>query len=224
MAEKSKYYKHPKFGITYGDEIRTPVGRFVWPSLVTPKEPPPPQAGQEPGKPRYEVSLLLKKGVKEVEAFLKELKTMTAEMLPIFNDKRPAKISFDKIINDGDEADLEKYPYYEGHYVLVGRNSKQPEIFNKKREKVEASELIGGLNGVLLITPLITAHGVSYKLSAAQIVSDDGTRFGSFSRDVRSKLVDWDTGGVPEEDKVSMNDVPEATPKAKGKTAALNLL
>jgi hypothetical protein len=240
----TKYYKHPKFGMVYGTAVTTPIGRLVWTqNLVTPKAPPPPKPGEAPGSPRYEVTLLIEKGP-TADAFMKELKAMSDEMADLFNDKRPAKLGDFRILQDGDEMDMEKYPYYKNRWILVGRNANKVEdIVDKKKQRIEASTVLGGMKGRLVVTPLITSHGLSFKLGAVQVTEDDGTRYGGGVKDMTTLLdVIEDLPDEPTETEVAANQVlgaPTATeavtetPKtpigaggkaARGKTAALDLL
>lgn len=237
-----KYYKHPKFGRVYGEALATPRGRACWISLVNPKDPPPPSAGQPPGKPRYEATILLQKDNAKVISFVKALHVMVQEMLVEYNQGNKAKLAIDSELYDGDAADLEKYPYYAGCWTLLARNEKQPEVVNSSKPKPQAiakSGIIGGNLIRLIVTPHIGPTGVSFKLNIAQFVDDDGVRFGGGVRDYSAMLVDdeavdEDDDGLEKEAKkisASGSDLPadsapvmEAQPKAKGKKAAINLL
>ncbi len=195
----AKYYKHPKFGHVYGLPITTPIGRLVWPHLVTAKAPPPPKPGEAPGSPRFEVAVLIEKGP-TADQFIKELKLMTDEMAVLFNDKRSAKLGEFRLLQDGDEADMEKYPYYKNRWVLVGRNVAETDVVDKKKQIMDRASVVGGMKGRLVVTPLITAHGASYKLGVTQIVEDDGVRYGGGTKDMTT-LLDVIDG---------LSDVPEA--------------
>ena len=175
--QKTKYYKHPKFGHVYGQRTATPFGRAAWPSLVTPKDPPPPEPGQAPGQARYELTLLLDKTSDEVKQFVTLMKTMTQEMLELFNKGRAAKLSADEPFKDGDAFDLEKYPYYKNNWVLVARNVKKPKVLDGKKREIGSDMVEGGNICLTVVTPLVTAHGISYKLDIVQYVRDDGVKF-----------------------------------------------
>lgn len=165
----------------YGAEIKTPIGRISWPALVEPKDPPPPQEGQLPGQPRYEVTLLLDKGDPATEAFLGTLEPMVTDMIDVFNERRSAKISVSgNLLKDGDDPywDKEKYPYYSGHWLLLARNAQATKVYNRLKEEIDAADIKGGHLALLLVTPMITAHGVSYKLGVTQLIKDDGIRYG----------------------------------------------
>lgn len=234
----AKYYKHPQYGMVYGLPVTTPIGRLVWTqNLVNPKAPPPPKEGEKPGSPRYEATLLLEKGP-TADAFIKELKLMAGEMVDLFNDKRPAKLGDFRILQDGDETDMEKYPYYKNRWVLVGRNAQKVEdIVDKKKQRIEAATVLGGMKGRFVITPLITSHGLSFKLGAVQVTEDDGTRYGGGVKDMTTLLdvIDGLDDGAPEPiaDPIAPTvtaPVAEKAPigaggkAARGKTAALDLL
>jgi len=191
----SKYYKHPQYGMVFGHDTVTPSGRLVWSSLVKPKENTlPPKPGQAPTPPRYEQTILLDKSRPEVKAFIDELTVTTDEMLVEFNQGKKAQLGNCKVVADGDEFDMEKYPYYKNCWVIVARNAKSDfKILNEKKETTSPDIVKGGMIGKLLVQPLITAHGISYKLIAVKIVKDDGVRFGGGSRtdgDLASKFDD----------------------------------
>lgn len=237
----NKHWKHPTFGMIFASEFPTPVGRFCWPTLVTPKEPPPPKEGQAPGKPRYEITLLLAKDDPKVKIFAEAVDADAKEAIKYFNQGRAATIGDCMLFGkngDGDSYDLEKYPYYKGHWVLVARNSERladKDIIGANvSEMYKREDLKGGMLGRLVVQVLITAHGISYKLKCVQVKADDGVRFGGGSRDVRDLLDDLTEedsapNGVVEEPIVE--NKPVETPPAavttkgnKGKAAAVNLL
>lgn len=189
MTTKYKLYKHPKYGMVYGEARPTPEGRLVWPSLVEPKDPPPPEEGEQPGSPRYESTILLSKDSPEVANFLADMKAMTDEMLILFNLKRPAKLGQCDILKDGDAFDMEKYPYYKNNWVVLARNKEQPKCIGANKKPLEdLTVLKGGCLVKGVITPLITGHGISYKLEVIQFIKDDGTRFGGGVKDLTSLL------------------------------------
>ena len=240
-TKKKAYYKHPKFGHVYGELIASPVGRCCWPSLVNPKAPPPPQEGQAPGQPRYEVTVLLPKDSPKVDEFVEKISTMATEMLKLFNEGRKAKVSDIEMVQDGDAYDLEKYPFYKGCYVLVARNANNPKVINHDKPKssvIEPKEIAGGMKVRVLVTPLITAHGLSYKLEVCQLISDDGTRFGGGQRDTIGFLDALEDGeeeieqAKAEEDEAEEEDLKEEAPApkkgrpplSKGKQVSVNLL
>lgn len=230
---KTKYYKHPQFGHVYGQSLPTPVGALCWLYLAKPKDAPPPQEGQPQGAPRYEATLLLQKNIPPVTKFVAELKTMTDEMLELFNHKRSAALGtcllFGKY-GDGDEADHEKYPYYKGMHVLIARNVKPVKVVDKNRKLIESeADIAGGMEGKFVICPIITAHGVSYKLEAVQLVKDGGVRFGGAARDaveLFDACGDDDVESDTNSNVAENGSEPEPPQKAakKGKAAALDLL
>ena len=225
---KSKYYRHATYGTVYGESAPTPQGRLAWPSLVKPKDPPKSKEGAM-GQPRYEVSLILPKNNPKVATFLDYIKTETAEMLKLFNDGSKVKIAIDSFVQDGDNFDAEKYPYYVNSWVLVARNAKAPTIVDDAKGEVGPELIKGGMIGKLMVTPLITSHGLSYKLEVVQFLKDDGVRFaGGSGRDMSallSQLDDDDEAATPEvEVEAPKAAAPVAEAKAtaqKGKAAAL---
>lgn len=235
MTEKKQYYKHPKYGHVYGEDIRTPTGRAAWPALVEPKEPPPPQPGQAKGAPRYECTLLLPKLDIDVIAFKALMQKMVDGMLARYNEGQKAKLSELTLFADGDSFDLEKYPYYAGNYIMVARNAEKPRVANTARPKpqlIADSAVQGGNKVRFVVTPLITAKGVSYKLLLVQYVEDDGTKFAG-ARPDPMRLLDEIPGDDVTDEAAAVEAAKEVTvgealdqaiePK-KGKQNALNLL
>lgn len=236
----NKHWKHPQFGMVFAGEFPTPVGRLAWPTLITPKDPPPPKPGDAPGKPRYEVTILLPKEDAKVKTFCEAVDKDAKEAIAYFNQGRGATIGDCMLFGkngDGDAYDHEKYPYYKGHWVLVARNSeKTPDkdiIGANVNEPFKREDIKGGMLARLVVQVLITAHGISYKLKCVQIKPDDGVRFGGGSRDVRDLLDDLiednePQNGVPEQP--AMEQKADIAPSAvqrkinKGKEAAVNLL
>lgn len=210
---KQSLWKHPSYGHVYGFSGPTPLGRFSFPSLMKPKDPPPPKPGEQPGQARYEVSILLEKASVEVQKFLAKLASMSAAMVELFNEGRGTTINLPEVLlKDGDKFDLEQYPYYAGMWVLVARNvlgSNDPKGFqvvsmerdadgNYLPTKLDSIE--GGIIGKLVVTPLLTAHGVSFKLNTVQYVKDDDVRFGGGVRNYAGLLDEADEqadGEVP---------------------------
>ena len=194
-----KYYKHPQYGHVYGTELMIPEVRCCWPSLVKPKDPPPPKPGMPEGSPRYELTFLLP-ATKEVNKFIADIERMTKEMLEVYNKGNKAPIGSLVLYSDGNKSDLEKYPFYEDNKIITARNQKMPIIVDQKRNSAEASIITGGCFVQALITPLLTARGVSYKLNAVQLRRDDGVKFGGGStRDLTSMFTDAITPVAEEE-------------------------
>lgn len=210
---KSKYHRHPKFGFVYGLEVKVDSFRVSFPSLVDPRDPPPPQEGQPPGQPRFELTFLLPKRDPKTEAFLSVVKDMTNEMLPIYNEKAKAKLAPDlTLVTDGDSDvfSKDKYPYYANHWLLVARNTQRMKIVNRKKEVIDPAEIKGGMIATAIVTPLVTSHGVSYKLGIVQLVEDDGTRFGGGQRDMSDFLDNLD-GEEPATDTEAPSEVVPVT-------------
>lgn len=246
---KNKHWKHPQYGHVYAnDNVPTPIGRLSWPSLVTPKAPPPPKEGQAAGSPRYEVTILLAKEDAETDSFVASLDVLKKEMLDIFNDGRGAKIGDCKTVTDGDTFDHEKYPYYKGEWVLVARISKNEFLCVDSQDPPQPypkDKILGGMLGKLLVTPIVTAHGMSFKLDVVQFIKDDGVRYGANSRTPESLLnklgsapkeIEEEGAGVLQVSPAPVEDVSQAeklraqvaskmkAPPLKGKAMALNTL
>lgn len=226
----NKLYKHPQFGMIFCGETVTPQGNICWPrSLVVPKDAPPPQEGQPPGKPRYEATLILEKKHPAVIKFVKEIEALTDEAVILFNKGRSATINKGPIFGkygDGDAWDLEKYNFYRGMWVLVARSAEQPKVVDNKREALQPGDIKGGMHGRFVITPLITAHGVSYKLLIVQKFEGEYTPIAGGSREVMDLLADLDEAASEETTEPVQQELPavEAKPKKNTKAAAVNLL
>lgn len=217
-----KYYKHPSYGTVYAESVPTPQGRFAWPYLTKPKDPPKGKDGVV-GSARYEVVLVLPKSNPKVQTFLDYIKSETVGMLKTFNEGSKAKIAIDTYLQDGDNYDAEKYPYYVGSWVLVARNVKLPTIVDDAKGEIEPSSIKGGMIGKLMVTPLITSHGLSYKLEVVQFLKDDGTRFaGGSGRDMSAllnALDDEDSADSAEEAAEAEETPAEPTPAPKAPVA-----
>lgn len=227
-------YVHPDYGHAYGDPIICPTGRAAWPHLVSPKPAFQAKPGEKQGDPRFCVTILLEKSDPAVKAWVKYLTEVAEEVVWYYNKGRKTVLSIDSVLNDGDEQDLEKKPFMRGCWWVELRNAKRPPIVDGKKSELPPDAIQGGMLIRGTITPLVTAHGLSFKLEALQRVRDDGTRFAGASR-VGSYLdmipeVD-EEGNVAEvsedtEAAETGSEVVEETPKAvkNGKAKALALL
>jgi len=186
----TKHYKSPKTGRVYANEpIWTPVGRLAWVYLKEPK------TDTFDGKDtiRYKCSVILPKGDIKTENFLAALDTLVNEknegMLALYNDKNKTKIGLaDALLQDGDESDLEKYPYYANSFILgaakPGDKSVDVRGPKGKGDLVDPAFLQGGMMGRLLVVPHIGPTGLSFKLEVVQFAKDDGVRFGGSTRNL----------------------------------------
>lgn len=208
-----EFRKDRRYNRVYGKGMATPEGRFSWPSLDKPKDPPPVQPGQEQGKPRYEVTLLLEKT--KAQAFVNELQVKAKTMCAMFNEGNSVKLAEVSVVKDGDAFDLEKYPYYKGHYVLVARNAKQPKIWNKNKQNMNPAEIYGGQLGKLVVVPHLGPTGLSFRLEIVQLVLDDQTRFGG-TKENYDDLLDDD-----EDDDSGENGEEVAVPQTQPQKPAL---
>lgn len=163
----------------YGDAIITPIGRFSWPALDVPRDPPPPKPGETPGKPRYEVNLLLPKEDKTVLEFKARVEAISADMITLYNaNSQKSKLAGGDVFRDGDSSDKEKYPYDLGNWVMTARNTTLPDIYDVEKNTMEGSVIKGGMLGRLIVIPHLGATGMSYKMEIVQLLKDDNVRFG----------------------------------------------
>lgn len=183
------YYKHPQYGSVFcNDAFITPPCRIAFPNLVNPKAPPAPRPGEQPGQPRYELTLLFPKTSKVHNDFLAGIKEVIDDMLKVFNAGRGAKISELAIVKDGDAPywqtgdNADKYPYYKGQNLLTARNSIKPSTVDMDTQLLDPSTITGGCLVVAIIIPIIVSTGVTYKVKVVQLVKDDGVRFAGGAR------------------------------------------
>lgn len=176
---KSKFYKHPRFGHVYGDILATPIVRCAWPSLVTPKDPPPAKPGEAQGVAKYEVTLILDPKDEKHVAFIKQVKEMTKAMTALYNDNNSAPLGVCAIGKDGNKLNAEdKYLYYEDKIVIAARNASKPVVYAFDMSVADASIIQGGNLVKAILTPIVSAKGVSYRLSKIRFIKDDGVKFG----------------------------------------------
>lgn len=217
------FYKHPQFGHVYGPTVSTPSGRFAWVShLVKPKDGMKQQDGSQ-GPPRYEITLLLSKDDPRVKSFINETEKLSKYLVQHYNVGKKAQLAGVEFLKDGDEFDLEKYPFYKDMWVLIARNQKQPPCYDKDKLELAHNKVLGGQIGKILATPLITAHGMSFKLEAVQVLKDDGVRFAGGMRDL-TELLDDATSEDTEKNGSSESEGVSESSQETGKAAALNLL
>lgn len=232
MTKDSKYWKHPQYGMVYMGEVVTPRGNICWPGgLAKPKDAPPAKEGEKQGAPRYEGTLILDKSDPEVIKFVNQLEALTDGGLKLFNEKRSATISIASIFGkygDGDSWDLEKYPYYKNKWVMVARNVEQPKIVDYNRGHIEPTDIKGGMPGRFVATPLITAHGVSYKLLIVQKFEGEYQPMAGGAREVMDLLADLEEDKDVSESQTEVEPEakpnPVGRPKTKSKSDAVNLL
>lgn len=226
----NKYYKHVKYGTVYGNPVITPTGRCAWPALVKPQEAPPAKPGEPQGAPRYGITIILPKAEKPVQEWNKAVSVMVKEMLVLFNEGRKAKLSIENILLDGDGFDLEKYPYYKDSWILTARNVKLPPIVDGKKSEIPVDAVMGGMFVRATVTPLLTGHGVSYKLEALQRVRDDNTRFAGANRaggylEMLPELTDeGETVSESTPEETPAVETPAAVHPKNGKAKALAML
>lgn len=197
---KKDYYIHPDFKHVYGDNITTPIGRLCWAWLDKPQ----PIKEGFTGSPRYGVTVLLDKSSTETIQFIDSVQEMLKGMLLVYNKGNKTKLGELSAYQDGDdfdEATKEKYPFYVGHYLIQARNTELPQFKNSKTEIISGADIKGGMKGRLVVTPMITSKGASYKLHLVQIAKDDGVRFGNTGTRDYGSLV----GAIDSDDEVTEN-------------------
>ena len=199
----------------YGEELIFPQGRLAWTNhLVTPQEAPEPKAGEQKGKPRYSVDLLIPQDADNT-AFFQKLADMITEMLAIFNEGKQTSLAVNNLVTDGNTLNLEQYPFNAGNWVFTARNADKPRVINAAAVDIDPATLAGGMTGRIVATPMVTASGVSYKLSVVQQIADDGTRFAGGRRDTSDLLKALQLTGTTEtQANVAALAVPEVAAPA----------
>lgn len=199
---------HRKFNRVYGKGLATPEGKFSWPALTVPRDPPPPKPGENPGKPRYEITLLLSKASPDVQTFEALMKSKISTMTTLYNQGAKQKLQDSGIaFLDGDFSDKEKYPYNQGNWILVARSSEQPQVVGADKGALSTEFLKGGMTGRLVVVPHFGGTGISYRLEIVQFLQDDGTRFSGGKEDY-SNLLAAIEGGEEEPEETETVEAP----------------
>lgn len=222
MATEKVYTKNKTHGGVYGIDFKTPVGRFCWVNLVTPK-PGMKQADGTTGKPRWEVTFILEKG-EATKAFFTAVKAEVDKMLVVYNQGEKAKLSDPELFNtEADVKNIDKYPFLQGKVHIRATKPADkpcPSVYNKDKEVISPAAVEGGMLGRLVVSPFVCGKGVKYHISIIQVTEDDGVRFGgSSNREAEAKaLLDDEETAAPE----VVEDAP-ATKKTSGKGKASSL-
>lgn len=221
-------YRHPQYGMVWGEDMVTPAVRVAWPYLVAPR----PGAIQKDGKmsePKYELTLLFDKDKKSTEIFFANAQKEFDAMLAEYNrGSSGSSIALKDIKKDGDalyESDPEKYEHYKNRWVLVPKYKSKPACYSNDAEPVDIdpSLIKGGMIAKAYLTPLITSHGASYQLKGVQKIEDDGTRFGGGGvKDMKKMFAatadlpdDGEEDDVPEQPTASTPAAATAVPPAQ---------
>lgn len=215
MTKKSKYWKHPKFGHVYinNEALSTPLVRVAWPALKSARADSTNDKG-ETIKGKYELVFVLPKKNADVKNLNKAVQAMTKGMLELYNKGNPAKLATCESFKDGDAFDHEKYPYYKNSWILLARNNNEPSMIGKKKdkngkfEKVDPKLVQGGTLCRGIVTPIVSAKGISFQLISVQLVEDDGTRYGGGAPAAESyhKLFEEGSADEDSEDDVDSDD------------------
>lgn len=203
----SKFGYTPKVMRLWGPEVITPLVRGCWFSLATPKEyKGPVKVGDKPSAPRFESTLVLDQGNDAHEKFLMECQEIAEEMLEEFNDymRKARKSTLGEVyaMQDGNNFDLEKYPYYKDKWIIQGRMNQDTPIvcLGPDGKKIDAKHFVGGVIVKAALQLHLGTTGLSYRMPTIKLVKDDGVRFGGGMRDISgliNKLAE-DNEGVDE--------------------------
>jgi hypothetical protein len=213
---KFNLYKHPQYGHVKGEPLKLPPTRIVWPYLVEPKEGGTNEDGQV-FNDRYECVAVYSKKDKEFQKACEHISSMADAMIELFNTGKKTKVEGYEIGRDGNEYDLEKYPYYKDSTVIQMRKTATakatpPLVVGTKRTKdgkpkeIDPATIEGGCICAFVVQPTFTANGgLTFQLNVVQLIEDDGTRFGgSISQGVYADLLDFED--AEEEDDEEQED------------------
>lgn len=162
-----EFYKNAYNGI-HGSMIATPWARAAFVGLVTPNN--------KFDPPKYGLSLLCPKEDKDYpvqskdkKAQLKEIQSMCQEMSKQLFGAKPPKSEY-PFLRDGD---TQKYDGYPGNWVIVAKNTEQPEMAAGQTVEVVKA----GLWVRAVVIPYLDKRGFSYKLVKLNVLHDDGVRY-----------------------------------------------
>lgn len=228
----SKPSKDKNGNVWTNEDILTPLGRFVWVYLVTPKASTfAAKPGEAPAAPKYSCGLLLKKDDPKVAAFRQQVIGVVNPALELKNEGSSTTIGIREVFKDGDSPLYKDYPYYKNMWLFTGGNPAKPEVFDKDLNRMDPAKLVGGMMGRFKVSPFIVNSGVSYRLYTVQFYKDDGTRFGAGAKDpldMMTKIEDAIDEGEDIQSPISFREQPDLReqPKkaTKGKDAIANIL
>lgn len=170
------------FKVARSKRFATPEGRISYPSLFEPNS-------FQGGEPRYQCSLLLKKGDPAVEEAIEALEALQSDATEELYGAKPPRNFEVWGITDGDEVGDDTAA---GHYILKAANKMRPKIVDAdKAEVMDQSEVYGGVYGRLNVVGKSygskTKGGTTFELLAVQ-VTRDGDPFGGGAKAINDAV------------------------------------
>lgn len=168
MVKDKEYFKD-SYGNVYGDLMVTPTGRAAWVYLAEPST--------QGNPPKYSLTILFDKDDEKVvnglSPFLDAFDALLAEKFP--DGKMPAQEI--PALRDGDDDKTKSYKGFSNTFWLKASSKKPVDVFNAKKERIEASAIEPGMLVKLVVTPMAAQKGAAYQLKGVQLVKDDGVRY-----------------------------------------------
>jgi hypothetical protein len=172
--DKDGYYFDKKLSLCIGPDVVTPFGRAQFVKLSKP--------GTTPeGKKQWSVTVCFsKKDAANIER-LKRVKMAAFKCLvKKYGSKERVPSVMKVYVQDGDTSDLRKdYEGFKGaFFVQANTKNECPLILDNEEQRIDPSEIKGGMIVQAVINPIAHKSGLSWGLSAVRLAKDDGKRFG----------------------------------------------
>lgn len=173
------YYQN-KWGDVFGNDLPTPTGRLVFPSLVTPST-------LDKAKPKWTGALLFPKSDQRAwnmlsQRFYPHCQELIAQAFPGKTlETAPIGKSW---IQDGDDPAPKSgkiYKSHAGHWVLKADAGLEyrPTIVDNQGKPLDPQALLAGMKCKFLVTPSAYqgfGGGIKYNLKQVMLIEDDGER------------------------------------------------
>lgn len=192
--EEIKLYKHPVYGHVYGPPIVIPKSRVCWPSLLTAKPNTfPVKEGDTPGPDKFELTHVVPIDSEAGRKMFTIMQMVADAALELYNKNQNMKLSLTKYVSDYSDYDLTKIPFYNGCFVVQGKNKDRPVVKGFAEGggtvEIDPAYIEGGMVCRSVVTPILSAKGFGFRLEETLFIADDGVRFGNTHRANYSKLV-----------------------------------
>ena len=156
---------------TTGFDVQTPMGRITFidnGSLFAPKP-----RGKNTGKEQYSGAILLAKHLPVVQAWKAQLESKIQQIAATRQVNPDPKY----VIEDGDTADLTKYPEMRGMWIVSANSDNQPRVVDENAREIHQPTpmVYSGMLGILagtVSTYVPNGGGVTIYLGGVQRVGD----------------------------------------------------